>query len=120
VDSFDQAWQTMFCRGDWSWRLHRSGSSDYAAFHMSGLVNGYGDDVTSTNLRLPKRWLHLVGTYKNGVGAYLYINGTLEAANTGLSGLINTGGSDPVTIGAQINAGVLQRQWRGQMDDVRI
>ncbi len=120
VDAFDQDWQTMFCRGDWSWRLHRSGSSDNGAFHMSGLVNGYGVDGTTTNLRVPKRWLHLVGTYKNGVGAKLYINGALEASNTGVSGLINISGGDPVTIGAQIDSGVLRRQWRGQIDEVRL
>ena len=113
VDAFDQAWQTMFCRGDWSWRLHRSGSSDNVAFHMNGLANGYGADGLATNIRVPKRWLHLVGTYKNGVGANLYINGALEASNPGVSGLINTSGNDPVTIGAQINNGSLGRQWRG-------
>lgn len=120
VDAFSQVWQTMFCRGDWSWRLHRSGSTDYAAFHMTGLANGYGADGQTTNIRLPKRWLHLVGTYKNGVGAKLYINGTLEASNTSVSGLINTGGTDPVTIGAQIDNGVLRRQWLGQIDEVRL
>jgi hypothetical protein len=120
VDVFDQDWQTMFCRGDWSWRLHRSGAGDYAAFHMSGLTGGYGADGQTTNIRVPKRWLHLVGTYRNGVGANLYINGVLEASNSGLSGLINTGGSDPVTIGAQIDSGVLRRQWKGQMDEVRL
>jgi hypothetical protein len=65
VDTFDQDWQTVFCRGDWSWRLHRSSSSDYMAFHMNGLANGYGADGQTTNVRVPKRWLHLVGTYKN-------------------------------------------------------
>jgi hypothetical protein len=120
VDAFDQDWQTMFCRGDWSWRLHRSGSSDYAAYHMSGLANGYGADGATTNIRLPKRWLHVVGTYLNGVGTKLYINGALEALNTSTSGSINTTGNDPVTIGAQIDNGTLRRQWRGQIDDVRL
>lgn len=120
VDAFDQDWQTMFCRGDWSWRLHRSGSSDVAAFHMNGLAGGYGVDGQSTNIRLPKRWLHLVGTYKNGVGAILYVNGAVESSNSGVSGLINLNGSDPVTIGAQIDNGTLRRQWRGQIDEVRL
>ena len=71
-------------------------------------------------MRVPKRWLHLVGTYKNGVGATLYINGAVEAVNTGVNGLINTSGSDPVTIGAWINSGTLSRQWQGQMDEVRL
>lgn len=120
VDALTQDWQTIFCRGDWSWRLHREGSSDFAAFHMSGLSNGYGADGGTTNIRLPKRWLHLVGTYKNGVGAMLYINGAVEASNPGVSGLINTSGNDPVTIGAWINGGSLQRQWQGQIDEVRL
>ncbi len=120
VDALSQAWQTMFCRGDWSWRLHRSGSSDYAAFHMTGLTGGYGADGTTTDILNPKRWLHIVGTYKNGVGAYLYINGNVEAFNPGVSGLINTSGSDPVTIGAWINSGTLSRQWQGQIDEVRL
>ena len=119
VDAFDQAYQTMFCRGDWSWRLHRLNTSDNAAFHMNGLTGGYGADGATTNVRLPKRWLHLVGTYQNGVGARLYINGALETQNAGVSGLINTSGNDPVTIGAQIDNGVLRRQWRGQIDEVR-
>ena len=119
VDALSQAWQTMFCRGDWSWRLHRSGSSDYAAFHMNGLVNGYGADGQTTDILVPKRWLHLVGTYQNGVGATLYINGAVETINTGVSGLINTSGNDPVTIGAWINSGTLSRQWQGQIDEVR-
>ncbi|MDR3457392.1 MAG: aryl-sulfate sulfotransferase [Verrucomicrobiae bacterium] len=120
VDAFDQDWQTMFCHGDWSWRLHRSDLTDYAAFHMSGLVNGYTLNGQTTNLRTPKRWLHLVGTYQNGVGASLYVNGALEVANVWVSGLIGTNGSDPVTIGAQIDNGILRRQWRGQMDEVRL
>ena len=118
VDTFDQAFQTIFCRGDWSWRLHRNSSSDLVSFHMNGLANGYGPDGT-TNIRLPKRWLHVVGTYQNGVGARLYINGALEATAS-VSGLINTSGNDPVTIGAQIDNGTLRRQWKGQIDEVRL
>jgi hypothetical protein len=120
VDSFNQAWQTIFCRGDWSWRLHRENSTDYAAFHLSGIAGGYGADGATTDILIPKRWLHLVGTYQNGVGAKLYINGSLEAVNSSASGLINTNGSDPVTIGAWINGGVLSRQWLGQIDEVRL
>ena len=119
VDALTQDWQTIFCRGDWSWRLHRNDLTDYAAFHMSGLSGGYGASGGTTDIAVPKRWLHLVGTYQNGVGAVLYINGAVEAT-AAVSGLINTNGSDPVTIGAWINGGVLSRQWQGQIDEVRI
>jgi hypothetical protein len=120
VDGFNQAWQTILCRGDWSWRLHREDSTDYAAFHLSGITGGYGADGATTDILVPKRWLNLVGTYSNGVGAKLYINGVLEVVNTGVTGLISTNGSDPVTIGAWINNGVLARQWLGQIDEVRL
>ncbi|HXR04028.1 MAG TPA: LamG domain-containing protein, partial [Verrucomicrobiae bacterium] len=119
VDALTQDWQTIFCRGDWSWRLHRNDLTDYAAFHMSGLSGGYGASGGTTDIAVPKRWLHLVGTYQNGVGAVLYVNGAVEAT-AAVSGLINISGSDPVTIGAWINGGVLSRQWQGQIDEVRL
>jgi hypothetical protein len=119
VDALNQDWETVFCRGDWSWRLHRNSATDFISFHMNGLTGGYGADGGTTDIRAPKRWLHLVGTYQNGGGAALYINGVLEATNSAVSGLINTVGSDPVTIGAQIDSGTLRRQWVGQIDEVR-
>jgi hypothetical protein len=120
VDDFTRDSQAIFCRGDWSWSLRRETSTDYAAFDMSGLLNGSGADGQTTNIRVPKRWVHLVGTYGNTLGAKLYINGILEAANTNVSGLININGNDPVTIGARIDHGVLSRQWQGQIDEVRL
>ncbi len=120
VDAFTEDWQTVFCRGDWSWRLHRRGASDNAAFHLSGLSSGYGVDGLATSLRSPKRWLHLAGTYQNGAGARLYVNGVLEASDPASTGLISTSGSDPVTIGGQLNYGSLRRLWRGQIDEVRL
>jgi len=121
VDTFDQAWQTIFCRGDWSWRLHRSNSTDFMGLGLSAAGGGYIPvGGLTTNLRVPKRWLHVVGTYHNGVNECLYINGVLEASNPGATGLINTNGSDPVTIGAWINNGSLARQWKGQIDEVRL
>ena len=72
VDALTQTWQTMFCRGDWSWRLHRDGSSDYAAFHMTGLSDttggdSYGVDGQTTDIRVPKRWLHLRRPSRAGI-----------------------------------------------------
>jgi len=81
---------------------------------MSGLSGGYGANGGTTDIAVPKRWLHLVGTYQNGIGATLYINGAVEAT-AAVSGLINTNGSDPVTLGAWINGGGLSRQWQGQI-----
>ncbi len=121
VDTFDQAWQTVFCRGDWSWRLHRSNTTDFMGLGLSAAGGGYIPvNGTTTNIRVPKRWLHVVATYKSGVNECLYINGVLEASNPSPAGFINTNGNDPVTIGAWINTGALSRQWKGQIDEVRI
>ena len=118
VDTFDQDWQTIFSRGDWSWRLHRRQNTDNATLGLTGLSGGNGANGYS-NIRLPKRWVHLVATYTNGAGATLYVNGSIET-NSAISGAISTSGSDPVTIGSQINAGTLRRQWKGQIDEVRL
>ena len=79
-----------------------------------------GVDGGTTDIGSPKRWVHLVGTYENGAGARLYIDGAPEASNPSASGLISATGDDPVTIGAQVNAGLLRRFWKGQIDEVRL
>ncbi len=122
VDLFDLDWQTFFCRGDWSWRLHRSdgGSSDpeEVAFHMSGLSDYGPYGVTDV---VDGQWHHIVGVWPgDGTPATLYVDGGIDAVSGTLTGTINTEGNDPVTIGAQINNGNLGRQWKGQIDEVRL
>jgi len=119
VDALTQDWQTIFCRGDWSWRLHRNDLTDYAAFHMSGLSGGYGANGGTTDIAVPNAGCISSALIKTAIGATLYINGA-EEATAAVSGLINTNGSDPVTIGAWINGGGLSRQWQGQIDEVRL
>ena len=70
-------------------------------------------------LLCPNAGCILSALIKTESGACLYINGAVEAT-AAVSGLINTNGNDPVTIGAWINNGVLSRQWQGQIDEVRI
>ena len=56
-----------------------------------------------------------------GNATKLWIDGVRDTTEDSvLSGTIGTSGSDPVTIGAQINEGTLRRQWIGSIDEVRI
>ncbi len=126
VDVFDTDWQTFFCRGDWSWRMARSGGDsadpEEVAFHMSG-PSDYGPygvkDVVDG------QWHHILGHWPgDGTPATLYVDGAVDAATGNLTGSIQSaaqaGADDPVTIGCQINYGTVQRQWKGYVDEVAI
>lgn len=120
VDQFNTEWQTIFSRGDWSWRIARNGSSDAACFHLSGFGSIYGSwggkNVNDGN------WHQIIGVWDgSGNATKLWIDGVRDIATDDiLTGAISTGGSDPVTIGAQIESGTLRRQWVGSIDEVRI
>ncbi|MBN1974783.1 MAG: aryl-sulfate sulfotransferase [Sedimentisphaerales bacterium] len=120
VDQFNTDWQTMFCRGDWSWRAARNGSANSASFHLSGFGSIYGS-WGKININ-DGQWHHIAGVWQgSGYSTQLWIDGVRDDAQDEiLSGSINTSGSDPVTIGAQINEGILRRQWVGCLDDVRL
>jgi len=123
VDLFDLEWQTFFCRGDWSWRMARNGSDppdpEEVVMHFSGLDGGWG--VNGTGDVVDGQWHHVVGVWTgSGNFATLYIDGSEDAISGLLTGTINTMGNDPVTIGAQIHNGQLRRQWKGQIDEVRL
>ena len=42
VDQFNTEWQTIFSRGDWSWRIGRNSTSNSVCFHLSGFGDIYG------------------------------------------------------------------------------
>jgi hypothetical protein len=120
VGQFTVDWQAMFCRGDWSWRLARNSSTNSVCFHLSGFDSIYGSWAGS-NVN-DGQWHNLVGVWEgSGNATKLWIDGLQDVERDDvLTGSINTVGSDPVTIGAQINEGTLQRQWIGEIDDVRL
>ena len=120
VDQFNTDWQTMFCRGDWSWRLARNSSTDGVSFHLSGFGDIYGS-WGGINVN-DGQWHQIVGVWSgSGTATKLWIDGIRDTARDDvLTGSINTSGNDPVTIGAQINGGSLGRQWDGSIDEVRL
>ena len=120
VNELSNEWQTMFCRGDWSWRVARNSSGNSACFHLSGFGSIYG---SSGGININDgRWHHVVGVWPgSGYATKLWIDGVRDTANDEtLTGSINTSGGDPVTIGAQIHEGTLRRQWIGCIDEVRL
>ena len=120
VDQFSSEWQTLFARGDWSWRLARNDSTNGICFHLSGFGNLYGS-WGETNVN-DGQWHHVVGVWSGtDTSTKLWIDGVRDTAKDEiLTGSISTNGSDPVTIGAQINEGTLRRQWIGSIDEVRL
>jgi len=119
-DGFTSDWQTIFCRGDWSWRLHRNSmqgmNNKSVSFHLTGMKEGWGADgsVTVTD----NEWHHVAGTW-DGARARIYFDGAVDDDQP-RTGTIGVTGNDPVTIGAQIHNGELRRQFIGHIDDVRI
>lgn len=122
ADQFNTDWQTMFSRGDWSWRLSRNGSTNAASFHMSGFT---GENIHGSwgaiNVN-DGQWHYIVGVWDgSGKPAKMWIDGIRDDAKDDvLTGSIGTNGDDPVAIGAQIDQGVLRRQWKGSIDEVRL
>ncbi len=111
-DTFDATWQAFVCKGDYSWRLHRAGDTNFLNFACNGLSQL---DVTGTTNINDGQWHHVVGVY-DGANLYIYVDGNLDGsiASTGL--IDNTG--DPVQIGS--NASMSGREFKGLMDDVCI
>ena len=120
VDLWDRDWQTIFCRGDWSWRLARNSlagqNNQSVSFHMTGMDDGWGANGTVTVT--DDQWHHVAGTW-DGARAKIYIDGVLNDDQP-RTGAIGIAGDDPVAIGAQIHNGQLRRQFVGCIDDVRL
>lgn len=111
-DTFDATWQAFVCKGDYSWRLHRSGDTNQVNFACSGLSQL---DVTGTTDVNDGQWHHIAGIY-DGANLYVYVDGNLDASVASTGQIANTG--DPVFIGS--NASMANREFKGLIDDVCI
>lgn len=113
VDNLDTVWQAILTKGDSSWRLHRSASTNIINFTCAGLTGG--TTLNSTTEVNDGKWHHIAAIY-DGSTQYLYINGVLEssAARTGSISLNDY----TVAIGENIQHD--NREWEGAIDDVRI
>ncbi|MBF0198070.1 MAG: LamG domain-containing protein [Planctomycetes bacterium] len=113
VDTFDAQWQSLFTKGDTSWRLAREDTSNFLSFTLNEWPND--KSVTSTTDVNDGDWHHVAGVY-DGATMNIYIDGVLEDT-LAFAGNINNN-TYPLRIGE--NDQNWNRKWKGSIDDVRV
>jgi hypothetical protein len=112
VVAFDRGWNTVFSRGDDSWRSSRAGTENFMEAAVGGTAGNYTFGVTPVD---DGEWHHIGWVY-DGTMNYLYLDGEIDATEEN-SGQI-TVSSFPLYIGE--NSGATGRFWNGLIDDVQI
>ena len=112
VVAFDRGWNTVFSRGDDSWRSSRAGTENFMEAAVGGTAGNYTYGVTPVD---DGEWHHIGWVY-DGTMNYLYLDGEIDATEEN-SGEI-TVSSFPLYIGE--NSGATGRFWNGLIDDVQI
>ena len=114
VTSFETGWQSLFCKGNASWRMSRDNATSACALAINGAIS-------ATNLEGKKSlsdstWHYLAGVYDTvGKMAYLYNNGVLDVSTAAAGVVANT--ADLVCIGR--NYPQNNGYWHGLIDEVR-
>lgn len=117
VTAFDKPYQAIITKGNTSWRLERSASTNNVEFVVNTTDGSYVYAVGSGVNVNDGQWHHIAGVYDDSLGAInLYIDGVL--AGTGESGGNIVTNSQPLYIGE--NAEQRGRYFNGLIDDVRI
>jgi hypothetical protein len=112
VSSFNTVWQAIMTKGDDSWRIARSGSSNNLSFGTSGLSNV---DLSSTTSINDGNWHHIACVY-DGTTKSIYVNGVLDNSIAVTGTLASS--SIPVLIGE--NGQQTGRYFNGNLDEIRI
>ncbi|MBW7992056.1 MAG: LamG domain-containing protein [Planctomycetes bacterium] len=112
VVAFDRGWNTVFSRGDDSWRSSRAGENNFMEAAVGGTAGNWTYGVTPVD---DEQWHHIGWVY-DGTMNYLYLDGEIDATEEN-SGEI-TVSSFPLYIGE--NSGATGRFWNGLIDDVQI
>ncbi len=115
VDAFDKAWQTIASKGDNSWRLSRAQSGNALEFAITkpGNINFLVTGNKSVN---DGKWHHVAAVY-GSTFISLYVDGALDAQTTGSASTIQQS-TYKTAIG--YNTQVVDRKWKGNIDEVRI
>jgi len=120
VGVFDKESQAIISKGESTWRLYRSWTTDTLTFNCDGLQGLSTPDTGvegKTNVD-DGRWHHIVGTY-DGQAIALYVDGILDGSKSA-RGEIDTN-AFPLWIGGNAaRTGKRGRDWNGLIDDVRI
>ena len=112
VDEFSVNWQALIAKGEGNrWRMHRRGGE-------STITGNGGNGDTPTGMKeIDDEAIHHVVLISDPVNdrAAVYVDGELEAENSGLNG---EGNDMPMMIGE--NPDARGRTWQGLIDDVGI
>jgi len=107
-----QDWISIICKGDTSWQLRRYSTSSTLSFWTDGLSNPELEGNRNIN---DGQWHHVAGVY-DGTNKYIYVDGTLDVSEPATGTIaVNT---QPLLLGD--NAGALQRNFDGLVDEVSI
>jgi hypothetical protein len=108
---FFTAWQTLVCKGDSSWRLHRNNNTSQVSFG-----DGTSNDLSSVRTVTDNKWHYFVGTYNAGTSTKeVYLDGSLEARTS----LTSPNYNETYAVGLGYNFQQANRQFAGVMDEVR-
>ncbi len=114
VEAFDKGWQALISKGEnLNYRIARRGTTSTVAY--AGGVGEGADDVPA----ITNGWHHFVAVTDPSTakfGTALYVDGVLRSVNTNKAVL--AAGVSNLFIGE--NPGALNRQWRGQIDDIAL
>ena len=113
-----------WANGTWTSPYHSySLSSQQYNSNLAFVVTASGPttkEVDSTHIAPTSQWTHVAGTY-DGSYARIYLNGAQDATPVALSGAIDYGQSQALTIGMasiyDINVGC---EWKGLLDELRV
>ncbi len=112
VVAFDRQWNTVFSRGDDSWRSSRAGMNNFMECGMRGTSGDYLFGVTPVD---DGQWHHIAASY-DGTTFYVYTDGELDASEPSTGQI--TLSAYPLYIGN--NSQNTDRFWNGLIDDLMI
>lgn len=116
VDQFTDAWQAIIAKGDDAWRVHRGNTTNGAGFGTTATTgNPAYDNLDGSDNINDNAWHHVAVVY-DGATKYLYVDG-VEDEQRAYTRTLNRNNRS-VRIGA--NQDVANRNWDGQIDEVRI
>jgi len=115
VNPWTKTWETIFAKGDDSYRLSRSGSGNAIHFGCGGVTGSPDPYFDGTRTVTDYQWRHICGVY-NGSSMIIYIDG-VEDSRMAATGQINAG-AYALYIGE--NSQARGRYITGLIDDVRV
>ena len=120
VENLGPEYQAIVTKGDSSWRLHRHNQTAFIGFGTNTPTTPSTNQNSSGDMAIDDGDWHHVAIVYGGAMKRIFVDGTLDQADTVPNATINTN-NFAVAIGrnAESNTGG-ERVWNGDIDEVRI